>query len=41
MAKILDLTEKTIGDYVSMAYKRIHIKNREQVYQFLIEMMKH
>ena len=40
IAEMLDLTEKTIRDYVSMAYKRINIKNRGQVYHFLTEMMK-
>ncbi|WP_205136203.1 response regulator transcription factor [Virgibacillus halotolerans] len=40
IAEMLDLTEKTIRDYVSMAYKRINIKNRGQVYHFLTEIMK-
>jgi DNA-binding NarL/FixJ family response regulator len=40
IADILNLSKKTIRDYVSMAYKRIDINNRSQVTQFLNELMK-
>ncbi|MDY0404154.1 LuxR C-terminal-related transcriptional regulator [Virgibacillus sp. 179-BFC.A HS] len=40
MAVSLDLTEKTIRDYVSMAYKKLGINKRQEAVAFLQAVMR-